>query len=173
MIEQEYVSVKELAKEWGIDSSNARKYIMAQGFSFLKRRLPESHGQLCNVLTKEDAEMARELREGQGFTGKAIANDAEGWFYIVQIVPDLDPLRIKLGFAGDVKARLQAHRTIAPTARLVKAWSCKRVWEQAAIDSITRIGCKLIANEVFQCDDLAALSGRAREFFEIMPTEKE
>lgn len=169
MVEQEHVSVKQLAKEWGIDSSNARKYIIAQGFSFLKKRLPESHGQLCNVLPKEHAEMIRELREGQGFTGKTIASDAGGWFYIVQIVPDLDPLRIKVGFAGDVKARLQAHRTVAPTARLVEAWSCKRAWEQAAIDSITRAGCKLIAGEVFQCDDLAALSGRAKEFFEIMP----
>lgn len=169
MIEQEHVSVKQLAKEWGIDSSNARKYIVAQGFSFLKKRLPESHGQLCNVLAKEDAEMVRGLREGQGFTGKAIANDAGGWFYIVQIVPDLDPLRVKLGFAGDVKARLQAHRTIAPTAQLVKAWPCRRVWEQAAIDSITRAGCKLIANEVFQCDDLEASVERAESFFLIMP----
>lgn len=171
MPQEEYVSVKQLAREWGIDSSNARKYILAQGLSFLKQRTSASAGQLTNVLSQEDAAAVRAIRESQGFTGKAIANHTEGWFYIIQLIPDLDPLRVKLGFASDPDVRLQAHRTAAPTAVFVKAWSCERAWEQAAIDSVTRIGCKLIANEVFQCDDLDALIERCEAFFDLMPSE--
>ena len=171
MVEQEYVSVKQLARELGLDPSNTRKYVLAQGFSFLKQRTPDSHGQLANVLTKEDAEAIKALRQEQGFTGSVIANETEGWFYIVQIVPELDPLRVKLGFASNAFNRLQAHRTVAPTAALVKAWPCKRAWEQAAMDSATRIGCQLIANEVFQCDSLDALIDRSESFFELMPSK--
>ena len=169
MEKQEYVSVKQLAQELGLDSSNTRKYVLSQGYSFLKQRTPDSRGQLANVLTKEDAEAIKALREEQGFTGNAVANSAEGWFYIVLIVPELDPLRVKLGFASDARNRLQAHRTVAPTATLVKAWPCKRAWEQAAMDSVTRLGCQLIASEVFQCDNLDALIERCESFFELMP----
>lgn len=169
MAKEKYVSVKQLAKGWGIHTSNARRYVLAQGFAFEKQRTATSGGQLANVLSQEDAEAIRAIREAQGFTGKVVANHTQGWLYIVRLIPDLDPLRVKLGFASDVKARLQAHRTAAPTARLVKSWSCRRTWEQAAIDSITRMGCKLISNEVFQCDDLDALTRRADEFFNLMP----
>ena len=169
MPQEEYVSVKQLAKEWGIDSSNARRYILAQGFSFLKQRTSTSASQLSNVLSPEDADTIRGIRESQGFMGKALVNHTEGWFYVIQLVPDLDPLRVKLGFASDPGIRLQAHQTAAPTAVLVKAWPCERVWEQAAIDSVTRTGCKLIANEVFRCDDLDTLIGRCETFFDLMP----
>ncbi|MFH1486719.1 MAG: hypothetical protein ABIH46_11665 [Chloroflexota bacterium] len=166
---QEYVSVKQLSQELGLDSSNTRKYVLSQGFSFLKQRTPDSRGQLANVLAKEDAEAIKALREEQGFSGNVVANHTEGWFYVVQIVPELDPLRVKLGFASDAHNRLQAHRTVAPTAILVKAWPCKRVWEQAAMDSVTRTGCQLIASEVFQCDGLDTLIERCDSFFELMP----
>lgn len=166
---QEYVSLKQLAREWGIDSSNARKYVLAQGFSFLKRRTASSHGQLANVLSKEDAETITAIREEQGFTGKIVMGNGEGWFYIIQLIPELGPLRVKLGFASNVQNRLQAHRTAAPTAQLVKAWPCKRVWERAVMDSVTREGCELIANEVFECDDLIMLQNRGDEFFALMP----
>lgn len=171
MQKQEYMSLKQLAKKWGMDSSNARKYVLAQGFSFLKKRVEGSRGQLANVLTKEDAETITAIREKQGFTGRVVADNGEGWFYIIQLIPEFNPLRVKLGFASNVQNRLQAHRTAAPTARLVKAWQCKRVWERAATDSITRKGCELIASEVFECDDLVMLANRGDEFFALMPQQ--
>jgi len=171
MPEKEYVSVKQLAQELGLDPSNTRKYVLSQGFAFLKQRTPDSRNQLANVLTKEDAEAIKALREAQGFTGTIVAQGDEGVFYIVQVVPELDPLRVKLGFASDVSARLQAHRTVAPTAALVGFWPCKRTWERAAMDSIARIGCQVIANEVFQCDGLAGLVDRGEAFFALMPRQ--
>jgi hypothetical protein len=166
----EYVTLKDLSAEFGLDRSNLRKYLLANDFEFVKVRTAESGHQLTLALTLEDAEAARTLRENEGYFRKTIViENGYGYFYIIQLVPEFDPLRVKLGFASNVDTRLQAHRTAAPTAKLIKAWRCKKIWEQTAIDSITRCDCKLIMNEVFTCDSIDALVERTDRFFEIMP----
>jgi hypothetical protein len=112
-----------------------------------------------------------ELRRerGYGVTGK-IVNGEVGFFYVVQLVPELDPHRLKLGFANDAEARLQGHRTAAPTAQLLKAWPCKRAWEDAAIASVTRVESKLIGSEVYECSNVQRLIERGDGFFGLMPT---
>lgn len=166
------VTVKELAQEFRLDRSNVRKYILAQGFDFIKTRTPESKGQLTLALTLTDAEAIRELRENQGFvtTGKVVIDNGIGWFYLIQLIPDIAPQRVKLGFAGNVEGRLASHRTSAPTVKLIKAWPCKKVWERAIIDSMTRMDCQLVAGEVFDCADLLGLIQRCDDLFELFPT---
>lgn len=167
-----YITLRELAEDIGLDRSNTRKYVLHNGFSFTKIRDKDSR-QLVNALSEEDAESIRMLRQEQGFDDfdakQSVVSNGNGFFYIVQLVPDLDPLRIKLGFASCVKARLSAHRTSAPTAELVATFPCKLIWERAAIDCVTRINCEAISKEVYSCDDLDALVARATEFFAIMP----
>lgn len=165
----EYITLKDLATELGLDRSNTRKYVLQAGFSPLKVRTPESRGQLTLALSTADAEAVRELRQREGFISQQAVDNGAGQFYVIQLVPDLDVNRVKLGFAGNVAARLQAHRTSAPTAELVKAWPCKRSWERAAIDCVTQDGCTLIANEVFTCNTLEVLIERGDAFFAIMP----
>lgn len=170
MNDTNYISMKELAAELGLDRSNVRKYVLQQGFSWLRVRTGDSGNQLVNALTQEDAETIIELRKSQGFTNKPMmVQNGDGWFYIVQIIPELDSLRVKLGFATDTQRRLSAFKTVSPTANLVKNWPCRLTWERAAIDSVTREGCRLIANEVFACDDLLALIERCDQFFALMP----
>ena len=166
----EYVTLSELSTELGLDKSNLRKYVLRAGFDFVKVRTPESKAQLTLALTAEDAEAVRELRQEQGFCGtlRPIEN-GKGWFYVVQVIPEYDPNRVKLGFATDANTRLASHRTAAPTAVLVKAWPCRASWEVTAIASVTRDGCTLVANEVYTCDDPAALVARGDMFFAIMP----
>lgn len=167
---QEYVTVKELAKEWGMDKSNARRYLMGAGFSFVHVRTPETRGQKTLALTLVDAEQARQARERDGYSGGVAETRSNGgYFYIVQLVPDLDPKRVKLGFASKIDARLQAHKMAAPTAKLVETWPCKRVWEYAIIDSITRSECKLLSNEVFECENIERLIESTQAFFKLMP----
>ncbi len=164
-----HVALKQLATELGLDRSNMRKYVISHGFSPLKMRTSESGRQLTLVVTTEEAEMIREMRQSEGFgeTSNPVLGNS-GYFYIIQVIPELAPNRIKLGFANDVQARLAAHRTAAPTAVLVNFWRCHRAWEVAAIVSVTRRECKLIANEVFECDNLETLVERAQAFFAIM-----
>ncbi len=165
-----YVTLKNLAQELGLDRSNMRKYVLSKGIAPVKIRTPESRGQLTLALTQEEAETIRELRETEGFVGCGVpATNGAGFFYVIQVIPDVAPHRIKLGFASNVANRLQAHRTSAPTAEIVKCWSCTRSWEQAAIASATQTGCQLVGGEVFDCTDIEALVARCDAFFAIMP----
>jgi DNA-binding IclR family transcriptional regulator len=166
----DYVLLGDLAQEWGLDRSSARRYVLKAGFSFLKVRTEESRGQLTLALSVEDAENLREIRRDEGYTGRVVVDNGAGFFYVIQLVPELEPGRVKLGFASDVEARLRAHRTAAPTARLLKAWASKRSWEVAAIDSLTKEGCEPLSGEVFEVDSLDDLVGRGDAFFSLMPS---
>ena len=166
----EYVVLTQLAKEFGIDRSHVRKYILKNGFSPIRIRTPESGGQLTLALTQEDAESVRALRQQQGFSQQTpVANGTDGFLYIVQVVPELSSTRVKLGFASNAQDRLASHRTSAPTAILIKTWPCKRAWEVCAIASMTRSECELVANEVYECDNIQGLIKRGDEFFRVMP----
>ncbi len=78
------------------------------------------------------------------------------------------PNRVKLGFADSVERRLAEHQTAAPTAKVLRSWPCKRSWDFAAMDSITRTGCKLVLNEVYE-GDVQGFIDRAEAFFAVMP----
>jgi hypothetical protein len=93
-----------------------------------------------------------------------------GYFYIIQLVPEFFPNRVKLGFADNLKKRIIEHQTSSPTAKLIGNWPCKRFWEQAAIESITRIDSKLVMNEVYE-GELNGFMKRAEDFFNLMPTK--
>lgn len=168
-----FVLLADLAKELGLDRSNMRKYAIKHGFSFLQVRTPESRGQITLALTEQEAEAIRELRSKQGFQpgqpGQPVENGF-GWFYLVQIAPDLDPRRIKLGFAFDPMRRVDSYRTLSPTVILVKTWRCRTSWERAAIDSLTRLNTISLGGEVFQIEDLDLVIHYGDAFFSIMPS---
>jgi len=163
--------LSELASELGLDRSNMRKYVLKKGINFLMARDPVSR-QTAMAFTAEEAEKIRSFRSVEGFNktdSPVILNGEIGVFYIIRLVPELDSHRIKLGFSNDMTTRLASHRTSSPTAELIKFWDCKRSWERAAMDSATRCGCRLIANEVFQCDSEDETLARLEDFFSLMP----
>ena len=165
-----YVSLHQLAREFGIDFSFLRKYVLREGFTPVKIRLPEGKSQLMLALTRDDADKLRLLRETQGYTAtpRPVAS-GEGHFYIIPLIPDVLPSRVKLGFTTDITQRLNAHRTACPTAEMLASWPCRVTWEAAAIASITQEGCTLVGNEVFDCDSLDSLVARGAQFFRVMP----
>lgn len=153
-----------------MDRSHARRYVLALGITTTKRRTPDSGGQLTLTVSAREAEFIRRTREEQGFLGseRPVATEA-GYFYVIQLVPELDPNRVKLGFADNVDTRLAQHRTSAPTAKLLKSWPCKRSWERTAMDAIVSIGGKFILNEVFEFENMDAVLKRGDEFFSLLP----
>jgi len=170
VVSDDYLSIKDLAKRLGMDRSHARRYVMKLGYSFHKRRTPDSGSQLTLCVTNAEADEIVSLRADKGFTASTVVAISDvGVFYVIQLVPDLDPKRLKLGFAESLEQRLSQHRTAAPTARVLRAWPCKRPWELTAIDALTREGCRLILNEVFECDDLDTLVKRGDAFFSMLP----
>lgn len=73
-----------------------------------------------------------------------------GYFYMIQLIPEEVPNRVKIGYTDNLETRLREHQTSAPTAKFLGHWKCKRSWDQAAMDSITRDNCQLVMNEVYE-----------------------
>lgn len=167
---KDFVSLKQIAETLGMDRSAARKYVLKLGINPQKRRTTDSGNQLSLTVTGEQAGMILKLREDQGFTasGKPIESE-NGCFYVIQLVPELDARRVKLGFAIDLPDRLAQHRTAAPTAKVLKSWPCKRAWELTAMDCLSLTHCRHILNEVFECDDLDELLKKGDDFFALLP----
>ena len=104
--------------------------------------------------------------------GRIIGDLAEssgiGFFYVIQLEPEHDPGRFKVGFASNIKERLRQHRCSAPFSTVLQTWPCRRTWESAAIDCTTE-GCVQIRTEVFRADSLEAVLRRGGSFFGLMP----
>jgi hypothetical protein len=121
MPSDEFVTMKELAKRLGMDRSHARRYVLRLGYSFHMRRTPDSVGQLTLCVTSGEADEICSQRRAQGFDASTVVAAPEiGVFYIIQLVPELDPKRLKLGFAEEINQRLSQHRTAAPTAQVLR-----------------------------------------------------
>jgi hypothetical protein len=167
---EDFVSLKQLATELGMDRSHARRYVLRLGFTPHKRRTTDSQNQLTLAVTIPEAEVILKKRREAGFfeSTKPVVSEV-GVFYVIRLVPELDPRRLKLGFADDLLSRLGQHRTAAPTAAVVKSWPCKRAWEGTVMDCLTAVNCRLILNEVFECDDIDALIARADNLFALLP----
>jgi hypothetical protein len=166
----EFVAIKDLAKRLGMDRSHARRYVLKLGYTFHKRRTPDSGSQLTLCVTSAEADQIVSQRADKGFIASTVVAVSDvGVFYVIQLVPDLDTKRLKLGFAESLEQRLSQHRTAAPTACVLRAWPCKRSWEITAIDALTREGCRLILNEVFECDEPDSLVARGDAFFGMLP----
>ena len=167
---EEYMTLSSLANELGMDRSNLIKYVKKHGIETHKRRTADSRGQPTLAVTYIQAEQIRQMRRQEGFGVEAVAPISDsGEFYIIQLVPELDPRRLKLGFAENVNGRLSQHRTAAPTATVLKSWPCKRAWEKTVMDALTIERCRLIQNEVFECDSYEDLLRIADELFDILP----
>ena len=59
-----------------------------------------------------------------------------GFFYLIQLIPEMLSERVKIGYTDNLDNRMKEHQTAAPTAKLLKSWRCKRAWDQVAMDSI-------------------------------------
>lgn len=90
----------------------------------------------------------------------------QGFFYLIRLIPDALPNRIKLGWAVNPADRLRTHRCAAPTAILLCTWPCSGVGlEKWAISEVTKVGCHAVSGEVFDVDDVDRLIDRITQFF--------
>jgi len=162
------VTIVELATKLGMERSAARKFILKAGFEFLRTRTPASRHQLTLALTREDAAEVYRIRAERGFDNDRPVKAPAGQFYMIQISPDMNPKRVKLGYANNVEDRLATYRTLSPTAKVVASWPCKRGWEAAALDFIGSAGTH-VTGEVYDAPNLRAMVRAGREFFAKAP----
>ena len=118
------IGLAEIAARLSVDNRTVRRLI-AQESENLGIEIQRGKGDKV-LLSKDDAERLIEsyvARRGpQTEAGEDVSKyDRFGFFYLIQLIPEALPNRVKIGFADNVERRLNEHRTAAPTAKLLKA----------------------------------------------------
>ena len=117
----ELISVMEIAKTHGKHRQSIHKLLRRLGIETTKINTEESRGQLATFITKEDYELIRdELTKSKSDNTKTEDANGPGYFYVIQLEPEHDPGRIKVGFATSVNDRLRKHKTAAPFSKVIK-----------------------------------------------------
>ena len=181
MINDVRIAIVDLADELQVRKQRIFKLLPRLGIRTMQRREPDRGNQNVATVSLEEAAAIRqeiaksaEVVEGSVFqtSGGATSNifsDDAGFFYLIQLEPDHDPGRFKVGFTTDLDGRLQKHRCSAPFAKYLKSWPCRRVWERAAIDCVTT-GTEQLHTEVFRTVSIEDITRRADAFFSVMPS---
>jgi len=167
---------REIADQCSVSYDTIRRTIRKIGpdLSIEVKRKRNKKGTLSDCLSIEDANKLKSHFESKKASKNHVQQEYTlqrfGYFYVIQLVPEALPDRVKLGYTDNIEQRLNEHQTSAPTANIIGHWRCKRYWEQAAMDSITRKDCHLVMNEVYE-GDIEGFLSRAKEFFDIMPNK--
>jgi len=170
------LAVIELAEELQIRKQTIFKVAKRLGIQTNRRKESARGGQKVATITQAEATFIRnELRRTRSFaaddqnvSSPAPLTDEVGVFYVIQLEPNHDSGRFKVGFTTDLDDRIRKHRCSAPFAQCLKNWPCRRTWERAAIDSVTN-GCECLHTEVFRTTSINDVIGRSNEFFKLMP----
>jgi 5'-deoxynucleotidase YfbR-like HD superfamily hydrolase len=89
-----------------------------------------------------------------------------GVFYLIQLLPECYPNRVKFGFAHFIERRLSEHQITCPNAKLLGNWNCLRSREKDIIKQITKIcNCVGLTTEVFDCEDYKEILNKTEELF--------
>jgi len=168
----DFVSYKELANRLGVDPTTVRRLLERHGaelgIEVQKGRGSTSNAKWTHYLSRDDADRLAAFYETkhQASVPAAAVEPLQqfGCFYVIQLVPEALPNRVKIGYTDNLEKRLAEHQTSAPTARVLASWPCKRSWDYAAMDSIAREGCTWVLNEVFEGDPDGFVQ-RGEQFF--------
>lgn len=171
------VYLADLATELDCRRQHVHKVTKALRIEPKKLRASFSKGQRASAVTTEEAERIRvEILRRRSRSTTKIETDTSGAgsdvgeFYAVVVDP-VRPCRIKLGFSADLGRRLNDYRIIAPEARVLFSYPCRRTWEFTSIAVLTNLdGCTKIGAELYDVADVDALVERAEMFFELLPT---
>lgn len=162
------ISLIEIADAHGKRRQSVHKLVNRLGMKTTKRKNSQAHGQAVSYIAATDYEELKRHFNGQVGRNDETVSDISSVFYIIQLEPDLDQGRIKVGFTTDIGERMRSHRTSAPFSTIVRTWPCKLLWEKTAIECITR-DCEQLHTEIFRTDNIDAVVDRANRFFGLMP----
>jgi T5orf172 domain len=175
LIMSDVLRFDQIAKRLGVGMDTVRRTVKKLEKDLDLTVIRESRSSRAQCLSEDDAnKLIRYFEERDRHVDISEKVDtvgsfsSYGFFYLIQLVPELFPNRVKIGFTDNLETRLREHQTSAPTAKYVKNWECKRSWDQAVMDSITRKDCKLVLNEVYE-GSIDLFGQRGDEYFRLMP----
>ena len=175
------ISVIDLAAQHGMGKQTVFKVLARLGIQIIKRpgNNKTNRGQLIAYISDADAQrFADEIRpvtvinrNAANEDGSDAAISEQGVFYLLQLEPDHDPGRFKVGFATSLPERLRTLKCSAPFTTVLATWPCKNLWEKTAIDCVTQ-GCERLHTEVSRTESIDGVRQRCERFFELMPKDK-
>ena len=167
------ISVIDVANHHSKQKQTIFKILIRLGIETSKIRNSSSKNQLVAYITQDDfRRVSEELfvfaerigpEQGDDEEADGFVSAEVGVFYLIQLEPELDPGRFKVGFAANMSDRLRALRCSAPFASVIKTWPCRRLWEKTAIDCVS-VGCERLHTEVFERLHGMKLSASATSF---------
>ena len=170
-MKKQYIPVSEVASSLGKHKNSILKVINRLGIEKHLEKSNEARGQRITFISQDGFKRVKEHFQhvGSKNTTTHIDSESGGVFYLIQLEPECDPTRFKLGFASNINERFRSHRTSAPFCKIIRTWPCKLLWEKTAIESITR-GCERVHTEIFRAESLPVLLERCEQFFSLMPS---
>ncbi|MBF0310648.1 MAG: hypothetical protein HQL56_14085 [Magnetococcales bacterium] len=176
--ENDYISVIDVASQFGKKKTTIFKIIARLGIEKKNLQSPNRHGQMVSYIPQSSVELIQnelvrnikeEDYEGINDSAGTVYTPDKGVFYFVLLEPDHDPCRFKVGFAVNLAERLRDLKCSAPFLREMKTWPCKRLWEKTAIDCVSN-GCEQLNTEVFRAASIESVLDKCEAFFRLMPT---
>jgi hypothetical protein len=158
------VAVVSLLEQYNTDWRVIKRWAKKNGKKFYQVRSELGGRGKYSLLKSDVVELERHL----------IQMKDDGFFYVIQPVPELNPNRLKLGFSKKTDRRLREHKCVCPNAILVKRWKCRKTDEANIRNYATQQGCqqlftninnKRCATEVFDCEDMQLVLSRIDQFF--------
>jgi hypothetical protein len=177
MTNENMISVIDAARELGRRKATIFKIMKRLGIEGRKRRNSSKGNQLSSYITQDEYRYICTELSSPDSGIKLVENDLQengfisaeqGVFYLIQLEPEHDPQRFKVGFAANMMDRLRSLRCSAPFAAVLKTWPCRRLWEKTAIDCVTN-KCKQVHTDVFRSDSIQDVIIRCDRFFGMMP----
>jgi len=169
---EKIVSVIDIANRWNKRKQSIFKIIKKLKIETIKQNSSIGRGQAISHVTIDDEERINEYlsKSNIEFLDVFLQTDydLEGVFYLIQLEPEHDPGRFKVGFATSIEERIRQHKCSAPLLKLIKTWPCKILWEKTAIDCVT-YNCEKIHTEVFRTESLNCVLEKCDKFFDLMP----
>jgi len=170
----EIISVIDVAKNLNQSKAHVFRILGRLGIETVKEKSNGlSRGQAIAYITNDDYARVKEYFAGTINKSEVSVTqlDIGGVFYLIQLEPEHDPGRFKLGFATNIEERLRSHKTAAPFSKLLKTWPCKLLWEKTAIESVSQ-DCVRLHTEVFRSESINEVQLRCEQFFKLMPEIK-
>jgi hypothetical protein len=171
-MEENHISVVDIAKNLGKRRQSVFKIIKKLNIETVLEKNESARGQKIAYISKNDEkriiEYVSDNENIQIIDNEEINLNVNGFFYLIQLEPDFDPGRFKVGFATTIGERIRQHKCSAPLLKLVKYWPCKPLWEKTAIECITN-DCEKIHTEVFRTNSIESITEKCNTFFDLMP----
>jgi hypothetical protein len=175
------ITVIEGADRLGVRKQTVFKVLKRLGIETRKERHSAHRGQCMAYITVSDFQRVQEeltarrnglpLDSGEN-TSKDLSPVEFGLFYLIQLEPDHDPFRFKVGFTAYMPERLRHLKCSAPFATILGTWTCKLLWEKTAIECVTA-GCEQVHTEVFRSKSLEEIRAKCQRFFDQMPVPED